>query len=172
MRNVRRRSTIEGGINKRGTPRRRTLGGIVGDQVFIPGSPIMTVPELLQQAERTVEQRERSILHTPSRELASESPNASFRVPETPLFQTPAPGERMRVRPMFNASGPRAWDKVDWKLLDACFTDERLARGSNKRLGEATLAPVDDGDLDNVVNRFLDHTGGVPVEECWPGWTR
>ena len=55
MRNVRRRSTIEGGINKRGTPRRRTLGGIVGDQVFIPGSPIMTVPELLQQAERTVE---------------------------------------------------------------------------------------------------------------------
>ena len=92
---------MEGGINKRGTPRRRTLRGIVGDQVFIPGSPMMTVPELLQQAERTVEQRERSILHTPSRERASESPNASFRVPETPLFETSAPGERMCVWPMF-----------------------------------------------------------------------
>ena len=169
LRNVRRRSTLEGGIAKRGTPRRRTLGGIVGDQVFIPGSPMMTVPELLQQAERTVEQRERSILHTPSRDPAS----APFQVPpETPAFETPAPGERMRARPMFNASGPRAWGKDDWKLLDACFTDERLVKGSHKRLGEATLAPVEDVDLDSVVNRFLDHTGEVPVEECWPGWTR
>ncbi|KAI1798379.1 hypothetical protein LXA43DRAFT_1088487 [Ganoderma leucocontextum] len=152
LRNVRRRSTIEGGIAKRGTPRRRTLGGIVGDQVFIPGSPMMTVPELLKQAERTVEQRERSILHTPSRDPAGES--ASFRLPlpvDTPTFETPGPEERMHARPMFNASGPRAWKKDDWKLLDACFTDERLSIGSHKRLGEATLAHVDDVDLDNVV---------------------
>ena len=40
-------------------------------------------------------------LRTPSSELASESPNASFRVPETPLFETSAPGERMCVWPMF-----------------------------------------------------------------------
>ncbi|TBU24311.1 hypothetical protein BD311DRAFT_766713 [Dichomitus squalens] len=179
LRKARRRSTLEGGIAKHGTPvqRRRTLGGIIGDKVIIPGSPMMTVPELLQQAEQTVEQRERSMFHTPSRDASfiSAGESASFKFPlplDRPVFETPEPRQKVYARPTFNASGPRAWEKDDWKLLDACFTDERLSLGSHKRLGEATLASVDVVDLDKVVNRFLEYTGGVPVEECWPGWTR
>lgn len=163
---------LDGGINK-GTPvhRRRTLGGVIGDKVFIPGSPLMTVPQLLQEAELSVEQRERT-LHTPSRN-GSFASDTSFKLPlalDRPIFETPGP--RRHARPMFNSSGPRGWEKDDWKLLDACFTDERIALGTSKRIGETTLAPVEDVVLDNVVNRFLDYTGGIPEDECWPGWTR
>ncbi|RDX46692.1 hypothetical protein OH76DRAFT_1406776 [Lentinus brumalis] len=173
LRKARRKSLMDGGVNK-GTPvrRRRTLGGVIGDKVFIPGSPLMTMPQLLHEAERSVEQRERS-LHTPSRKESFAS-DTSFKLPlpvDSPMFETPGP-RRAYPRPTFNPSGPRGWGKDDWKLLDACFTDERIALGSNKRIGEATLAPVEDVVLDNVVNRFLDYTGGIPQDECWPGWTR
>ncbi|KAI0746573.1 hypothetical protein C8Q80DRAFT_780316 [Daedaleopsis nitida] len=173
MRTARRRSVIEGGVTKLSTPvhRRRTFGGIFGDKVIIPGSPVITVPQLLQQAELSVEQRERN-LHTPSRGGSTISENASFKMPlpvNRLVFETPR--QRAPVRPTFDPSGPRSWEKDDWKLLDACFTDERLACGSNKQIGEATLAPVDGIVLGNVVNRFLEYTGRIPIDECWPGWT-
>ncbi|CDO73904.1 hypothetical protein BN946_scf185016.g61 [Trametes cinnabarina] len=175
MRKTRRKSVIEGGITKHSSPlkRRRTFGGVIGDKIVIPGSPAMTIPELLSEAERSVEQRERS-LHTPARATSFLSDVGVFKVPlDRPAFETPGPRQRVHSRPFFNASGPRAWDKDDWKLLDACFTDERLALGSHKRpLGEAVLAAVDDVDLGRVIDRFLEQTGGVPAEECWPGWTR
>lgn len=171
MRKARRKSTLEGGVGKHGTPvrRRRTLGGIVGDKVFIPGSPLITVPQLLEDAERAVERR----LQTPSR--GADCADASFKLPlplDRPVFETPGPRQRVHARPAFDAAGPRAWTKDDWKLLDACFTDERLSLGSNKRIGEAVLAPVDDIVVDRVVDRFLDQCGSVPVDECWPSWTR
>ncbi|KAI0764832.1 hypothetical protein C8Q74DRAFT_1284238 [Fomes fomentarius] len=164
MRKARRRSVVEGGVTKHSTPinRRRTFGGVIGDKVFIPGSPLMTVPQLLQEAEHTVEQREKT-MRTPSREASFTSDNASFKIPSL---------RPSHSRPTFNSNGPRAWEKDDWKLLDACFTDERLARSTHKALGEATLAHVDEIELDNVVNRFLEYTASIPLEECWPGWTR
>ncbi|KAI0634994.1 hypothetical protein C8Q77DRAFT_1105212 [Trametes polyzona] len=175
MRKARRKSVIEGGISKAHSPmkRRRTFGGVVGDKVIIPGSPVMTVPELLNEAERSVEQRERS-LHTPARATSFLSDSGVFKVPfDRPAFETPGPRQRVHSRPLFNPTGPRGWDKDDWKLLDACFTDERLALGSHKRpIGEAVLAPVDDVDLDRVVDRFLEQTGGIPMDDCWPGWSR
>ncbi|KAI0646138.1 hypothetical protein C8Q79DRAFT_1049298 [Trametes meyenii] len=175
MRKVRRKSVIEGGVSKRSSPlkRRRTFGGVVGDKVIIPGSPVMTVPELLHEAERSVEQRERS-LHTPSRAGSLLDSSGVFKRPlDQSAFETPGPRQRVHSRPAFNPTGPRSWDKDDWKLLDACFTDERLALGSHARpLGEAVLAPVDDVDLDHVVDRFLEQTGGIPMEDCWPGWSR
>ncbi|KAI0777505.1 hypothetical protein BD413DRAFT_661353 [Trametes elegans] len=176
MRKTRRKSVMEGGISKRGTPtkRRRTIGGVVGDKVIILGSPAMTVPELLHEAERTVEQRERS-LHTPARGTPSLNDTTAFSLPlnRPNAFETPGPRQRAHSRPLFNPTGPRSWEKDDWKLLDACFTDERLALGSHKRpLGEAVLAPADDVDLDRVVDRFFEQTGGVPVVDFWPGWGR
>lgn len=153
--------------------RRRTFGGVLGDKVIIPGSPVMTIPELLHEAERSVEQRERS-MHTPARATSFLNDTGLFKVPlDRPVFETPGPRQRVHSRPMFNPNGPRSWDKDDWKLLDACFTDERLALGSHKRpIGEAILAPVDDVDLDRVVDRFMEQTGGVPNDDCWVGWTR
>ena len=116
-------------------------------------------------------------MQTPSRNGSfSGLGDASFKVPFTPfnrpVFETPGPRQRVDARPVFNATGPRAWEKDDWKLLDACFTDERLSLGSNKQIGEAVLAPVEDVGIDRVVDRFLDQTGGIPVDECWPGWAR
>ncbi|KAI0330055.1 hypothetical protein GY45DRAFT_1324094 [Cubamyces sp. BRFM 1775] len=175
MRKARRKSVIEGGISKHNSPlkRRRTFGGVIGDKVVIPGSPVMTVPELLQEAERSIEQRERS-LHTPARATPLLGDMSTFQLPlDRPAFETPAPRQKVHPRPLFNSLGPRGWDKDDWKLLDACFTDERLALGSHKRpLGEAVLAPVDDVELEKVVDRFLEQAGGVPIDECWPGWNR
>ncbi|KAI0659001.1 hypothetical protein C8Q70DRAFT_142702 [Cubamyces menziesii] len=175
MRKARRKSVVEGGVSKHSSPmkRRRTFGGVIGDKVVIPGSPVMTVPELLHEAERSIEQRERS-LHTPARATSLLGDMSAFQVPlSRPAFETPGPRQKVHARPLFNSSGPRSWDKDDWKLLDACFTDERLALGSHKRpLGEAVLAPVDDVELEKVVDRFLEQAGGVPVEECWPGWNR
>ncbi|KAI8986785.1 hypothetical protein BD414DRAFT_461162 [Trametes punicea] len=175
MRKLRRKSVVEAGVSKRSSPvkRRRTFGGVIGDKVVIPGSPVMTIPEFLQEAERSIEQRERT-LHTPARATSFLSDAGALKLPlDRPAFETPRPRQRVHARPPFNSSGPRNWDKDDWKLLDACFTDERLALGSHKRpLGEAVLAPADDVDLDHVVDRFLEQTGGVPVEECWPGWGR
>ncbi|EIW55932.1 uncharacterized protein TRAVEDRAFT_73651 [Trametes versicolor FP-101664 SS1] len=172
VRNARRKSVVEGGITKHNTPvkRRRTFGGVLGDRVIIPGSPSMTVPELLHEAERTVEQR----LHTPARATSFLSDSGMFKVPlDRSAFETPGPRQKVHARPVFNSSGPRSWDKDDWKLLDACFTDERLALGSHKRpLGEAVLASVEDVDLNQVVERFLEQTGGVPMDECWPGWNQ
>ncbi|KAH9941289.1 uncharacterized protein BXZ73DRAFT_88432 [Epithele typhae] len=173
LRKARRRSTMEGAVGKSSTPvnRRRTLGGIVGDKVFIPGSPLTTIPQLLQDAER-------SILQTPSRNGSfSLDASGTFKLPlptpiDSPMFETPRPGARAWARPLFNVEGPRAWSKDDWKLLDSCFTDERLALGAHRGIGEAVLGPVEDVDLEKVVNRFLDQTGGIPVDECWPGWTR
>ncbi|KAH9855668.1 hypothetical protein C2E23DRAFT_594530 [Lenzites betulinus] len=175
MRNARRKSVLAGGISKQASPmkRRRTFGGVLGDKVIIPGSPVMTIPELLHEAERSVEQRERS-MHTPARATSFLNDTGLFKVPlDRPAFETPGPRQRVHSRPMFNPNGPRSWDKDDWKLLDACFTDERLALGSHKRpIGEAILAPVDDVDLDRVIDRFMEQTGGVPNDDCWVGWTR
>ncbi|KAH9896677.1 hypothetical protein C8Q73DRAFT_789012 [Cubamyces lactineus] len=175
MRKARRKSVVEGGVSKHSSPvkRRRTFGGVIGDKVVIPGSPAMTVPELLHEAERSIEQRERS-LHTPARATSLLGDMSAFQLPlDRPAFETPGPRQKVHARPLFNSSGPRSWDKDDWKLLDACFTDERLALGSHKRpLGEAVLAPVDDVELEKVVDRFLEQAGGVPADECWPGWNR
>ncbi|KAI0827017.1 hypothetical protein BC628DRAFT_191476 [Trametes gibbosa] len=151
MRKARRKSVVDGGISKHASPmkRRRTFGGVLGDK------------------------RERS-MHTPARATSFLSDSGVFKVPlDRPAFETPGPRQRVHSRPLFNPTGPRIWDKDDWKLLDACFTDERLALGSHKRpIGEAILASVDDVDLDRVIDRFFEQTGGVPIDDCWIGWTR
>jgi hypothetical protein len=61
------------------------------------------------------------------------------------------------------AGGPRAWVKQDWKLLDMCFTDARLAAG----LAPGQMVDADAVALDAVVDRFCDV---ADVEEM--GWSR
>jgi hypothetical protein len=54
-------------------------------------------------------------------------------------------------------TGPRAWTKNDWKVLDACFTNERVAKGSGTSSGISfNMENADSVDLEAVVGRFLD----------------
>lgn len=111
------------------------------------GSPSMTLPELLHEAESELDSPSsptsaQSAFRTPSPALSS------FRRPEAPL--------------VIDTDGPREWSRSDWKLLDACFTDVRLEVGA--RWGhEGVLGDVDAVELEDVVRRFEDIFGGEEV---------
>ncbi|KAG5353073.1 hypothetical protein C0989_010696 [Termitomyces sp. Mn162] len=144
-----RHSLSDSGIIKTRSPhhmRRRTLGAsIIGDKVFIPGSPATTLPELLKQAEAAV----------------SGTP-AKFETSSHLFTPVPRPSAIGLARSLFNnAAKERVWSKDEWKLLDACFTDERIA------LGDGQLAPVDHVQHENVVRRFVDLLGGEEVVNKW-----
>jgi hypothetical protein len=64
-------------------------------------------------------------------------------------------------------AGPRAWEKQDWKLLDTCFTDCRMAAGARMGLDANTMAGVDEITLDEVADRFCEL---VDITEL--GWNR
>jgi hypothetical protein len=105
------------------------------------GSPSMTLPELLHEAESELDSPT-----FPKGDFRTPSPApVSFRHPEAPL--------------VIDTDGPREWSRSDWKLLDACFTDARLEVGA--RWGsEGTLGGVDAVELEDVVRRFVDIFGG------------
>jgi hypothetical protein len=132
----------------------------------------MTLPQLLQEAEAQVGTPAKAALGKAT--LTSHrftTPGAGFSTPlsgskagfGTPLFQTPLHLQR------YAAGGEREWTKEEWKLLDACFTDERLALG-----GDAEgLAAVDAVHVEDVVVRFISLLGGE-AQVCTFGdaWTR
>ncbi|KAI0077615.1 hypothetical protein K474DRAFT_1661547 [Panus rudis PR-1116 ss-1] len=163
LRKARRKTTTEAGVSK-SSRHRRSLGGIIGDKVIIPGSPAMTLPELLNQAETSLKIEDRSL----SRDLSFTD---SFSTPVKQIIRTsvtPIPAHRASVE-----SGPREWSKDDWKLLDACYTDERLALGEQLGLGAESLASADDVNLENVVGRFMTIMGGEDsTTMLGPTWTR
>jgi hypothetical protein len=93
-----------------------------------------------------------------------ESPQKPFAVPmrasSNPL-QTPGPQPTLPPTTWGNddadqAVVPRAWVKNDWKLLDACFTDERIEVARRYGMPDGTLADVDLVDMTDVVDRFMD----------------
>ena len=74
---------------------------------------------------------------------------------------------------LFDPTGPRDWGKNDWKILDACFTDERMDTAEKMGMAEGSLADVTDIRLDDVVNRFVDVIGGDAVLLAMgPLWAR
>lgn len=119
----------------------------------MPGSPSLSLPELLMQAEEGLE-KTASGLVTPAKRHSTE---------RDPL-KTPAPDGNPYL---FDGVEPglREWTKDDWKLLDACFTDERLQVAENQELGNDVLADVDDMEMGNVVERFVSMVGGDSVVE-------
>ncbi len=69
--------------------------------------------------------------------------------------------------------GPREWAKADWKLLDSCYTDERLAIGERSGLDPGDLAPADSVTLEDVVDRFIEVLGGeIIFDKLGSSWTR
>lgn len=150
IRKTRRADLANAGVSKSPSPARlarRSFGVVVNGRVVMAGSPSMTLPELLYEAESeldspTVPKHSQHDLRTPS------PAPASFRRPEAPL--------------VIDTDGPREWSRSDWKLLDACFTDARLEVGARWG-GEETLGDVDAVDLEDVVQRFVDIFGGETV---------
>ncbi|KZT68945.1 hypothetical protein DAEQUDRAFT_307471 [Daedalea quercina L-15889] len=151
MRDARRRSSTASGISKAAasTPKRRhTLGGMVGDKVIIPGSPALTIPELLKEAERSLQLEEESV--SPHKLV---SPRNAFVTPTKPAesFSWATSDFSASILSMGEGeTAAGAWTRKDWKRLDSCLTDERLARGVGGGLADAESV-----DLEKVVDRFF-----------------
>ncbi|KZP28154.1 hypothetical protein FIBSPDRAFT_1039810 [Athelia psychrophila] len=163
-RKARRKSVAGAGISKAGSPkarRRATLGGMVGDRVFIPGSPAMTLPQLLMHAEKDLEHVD-GAFGTPPR--TARAPVAALKTPP------PVNSESSLPQPQVEKG---EWTKNDWKHLDACFTDERLEVGERLGLDEDALADVDDVQIESVVDKFIEMMGGTTVVASWGSlWDR
>ncbi|TFY53812.1 hypothetical protein EVJ58_g9234 [Rhodofomes roseus] len=180
IRDARRRSSLASGINKGkssfipNAPRRHTLGGMLGDKVFIPGSPAMTVPELLNEAERSLDleltkqgqsmiirrvEESRNAFVTPMK------PGESSRAVDSFSWATPSFSLEDMSTPVGRPEG--AWTRKDWKRLDSCLTDERLVRGEGKALADVELL-----DLEKVVDRFLTQLEGSSALQEPSGFNR
>lgn len=117
------------------------------------------MPELIREAESELEKSftgsER--FTTPMRTNAASTSHSQYIDPSR----------------LFDPTGPRGWGKNDWKILDACFTDERLDAAEKMGMTEGSLADVTDIRLDDVVNRFVEVIGGDAVlAGLGPSWMR
>ena len=154
-----RRNLLASGISK-ASSRKRSAGGSRDGSFVRPISPA-AMPDLIKEAESELEKSfnwgER--FTTPVR--------TNLSVTSTSHSRWIDPGR------LFDPIGPREWGKNDWKILDACFTDERLDAGEKMGMSEGSLADVTDIRLDDVVNRFVEVIGGDAVlATVGPSWTR
>ncbi|KAI0065311.1 hypothetical protein BV25DRAFT_1822469 [Artomyces pyxidatus] len=168
MRNARRAGVASAGVSKSSPSRRRSVGLVVGERVIMPGTPSMTLPQLLHEAESELIGSGESVRGTPTR-----------FIPPTPhAFRTPSPALGRQYEPsgstvVIDTDGPRDWTKDDWKILDACFTDARLEIGERWGGENGVLGDVDLVALDDVVDRFVELMGGPDViTALGPSWTR
>ena len=133
---------------------------MIGDKVFIPGSPAITLPELLQEAELEV----RDSPHLSQRSLVLPARGDPFHTPMAAKYRVQTADSQMadqEVEVYGGDIGDREWTKEDWKHLDACFTDQRLEVGSRLAGGEQNLlASVDMVSIDDVVDKFVASKGG------------
>ena len=142
------------------SPRKRSTGGSRNGSFVRPMSPV-AMPELIREAETELEKSftgsERFI--TPMRTNLSRASTSYSRYID--------PGR------LFDPMGPREWGKNDWKILDACFTDERMDAAERMGMAEGSLADVTDVRLDDVVNRFMEVIGGdAALASLGPSWMR
>ncbi|CCL99775.1 uncharacterized protein FIBRA_01797 [Fibroporia radiculosa] len=144
----RRHSMTGARVTKHSSPisRRHTLGGIIGDKVIIPGSPSILLPDLLKSNESAIHLERSSLRSAAGRDLVK-TPSRSSDPPST-SSQSASPASQ-------------EWTKADWKILDGCFTDERLVVGMSQHLSAGVLGDVDDVILGSVVDRYIEQIGGV-----------
>ena len=150
IRKARRADVTSAGVSKSSSPARsarRSFGVVIDGHVVMTGSPSMTLPELLHEAQSELDPSTFSRCASPAFRTPSPAPS-TFKQPEAPL--------------VIDTDGPREWSRSDWKLLDACFTDVRLEIGARWG-GEGVMGDVDAVDLKDVVQRFEDIFGGAEV---------
>ncbi|KAI0030080.1 hypothetical protein K488DRAFT_88087 [Vararia minispora EC-137] len=100
-------------------------------------------------------------------------PPPPLRTPSPSPSPSPASSSHSDTRVLIDTRGPRAWAREDWKLLDACLTDERLSLAERQGDTPGSLADADTISLADVVARFLDFIGGDDVlRALGPTWTR
>ncbi|KAF5362614.1 hypothetical protein D9758_009569 [Tetrapyrgos nigripes] len=204
-RDSRRKSLADAGISKNkgkgrlsmATPysRRQSVGGVIGDQVFIPGSPVTTLGSLLKEAEKEVQhghghEDEQGL--TPARSTPVTALRSVVAEQRNP-FSTPMASKLTEFARRSSAfgrivqhdgelyeneeAGPREWTKEEWKILDGCFTDERLELGeqdpslAQEFHDDLPMVGVDMVDVDRVVDRFIELMGSEEQTEKF-GWTR
>ena len=159
VKHARRRKLLESGISK-ASPRKRSTGGLRDDTFVRPISPA-AMPGLIREAESELEKS----FSGSDRFTTPVRANLSMASTSYPRYVDPSL--------LFDSTGPREWEKNDWKILDACFTDERLDLAEKMGMAEGSLADVTDLRLDDVVNRFTDVIGGDAVlATLGSSWTR
>ena len=131
----------------------------------------MTLPQLLHEAEQSLHIEDRSNSGSPLRSVSPLAYKTAAREPS--LYQSvlrstiPSLPVSTPVRP----AGPRLWCKDDWKKLDSCYTDERLAAAGLAGLPMGEMVSADEVDLDSVVDRFVELLGGeqavASLGETW-----
>lgn len=142
--------------NSRRRSRSALSMGVIGDRVFIPGSPAMTLPELLQEAE--LEMRDSPWISS-QRSSVLPTRGDPFLTPIAAKYRVQTADQKVEV--YSGDGGEREWTKEDWKHLDACFTDQRLEVGSRLAGSEQNmLASVDMVSIDDVVDKFVISKGG------------
>lgn len=178
LKSARRAGVASSGIVKSHSPQqakkahRGTVGRVINGRVVMPDSPSMTLPDLLHEAEASLTASRAD--DSPFREEGYSTPKALRPSWRRDPFLTPAPaGSQARstwaeTSLYIDTDGPRDWQKNDWKLLDACFTDERVASGRDGVMADAGTV-----DLENVVDRFVTLMGGEnTVRGMGASWTR
>ncbi|KIK63033.1 hypothetical protein GYMLUDRAFT_41334 [Collybiopsis luxurians FD-317 M1] len=198
----RRKTLADAGISKGKasvTPR-RSLATVIGDKVYIPGTPVMTLGGLLEAAEKEVQlEQSRGLTprtqNSPFSSSSEEQTLVEMALAEKATYRTPLPakygfGSRPRSSSANEVGGDedeglsvqrREWTKDEWKILDGCFTDERiqlaqthcenLVSTMNNGDEEAPLVGVDLVDVDTVVGRFVTEMGGDEMIDAY-GWSR
>ncbi|KAJ7582734.1 hypothetical protein C8J56DRAFT_864924 [Mycena floridula] len=152
----RRKSVSTSGISKSAQAKRReTLGSVIGDKVYLPGSPVTTLKGLLVEAEKEVSR-------SPKLDFGYSTP-----VPTRFSFGNIRPRSSLSKQINLHFGDEKEWTKEDWKKLDSCFTDERYTTSDD---GEAPAA-ADAVRLEDVVNRFMQMEGGKDVIQEY-GWSR
>ena len=142
------------------SPRRRPKGDSRDGSFVRPISPAI-MPELIREAETELEK--------------SFSGSERFTTPMRANLPVASTSQSRHVDPsqLFDPIGPREWAKNDWKILDACFTDERLDAAEKMGMAEGSLADVTDIRLDDVVSRFVEIIGGdAALAGLGPSWMR
>lgn len=161
VRESRRKGVTSAGIMKTTDPRRhRSTMSAVGDRV-IPG-PVITLPELLQEVEDEIT----CLGNRSASTRTSFGDQDPFKTPISVKFVNKG---SISTIPERYPAGPREWTREDWKVLDACFTDQRINPGNSY----PTLTPVNAVALQDVVVRFINTVGGQPLVDTFgESWSR
>lgn len=142
---ARARLVSTGGVSQR----RRSQSPL--SRVFL--SPVSAVGSAIS-AEDALQEAETEIRASPARfttPLRTVTPHSRF--------VTPSPLAFGNLQPLPQESTEKDWTKAHWKMLDSCFTDERIALGEAK--GLTGMAGVDDVDFDSIIERFFVDAGSA-----------